>query len=341
MPPVLVNLSRAGEAPVPALLHRERALPLTHWRHTPLRDAHAMAALLREWPLYAGALRQACADPASAEAIERHGAPIAACRLHAPVAPGQVYCTIGNYQAQLLQAALDGGDGPAGPQAAARHAAAQAAIASRRRDGAPYICMKGSACVAGPYDDLAVPDDLTTLDWEVEIGVVIGRTAWQIAREAALDYVAGYCVVNDITLRARVFRADPQLMGTDWLQSKARPGWLPAGPWLAPAWNIADPGALELSLRLNGELMQSGHAGDMVFDIADQIAYLSQHTRLEPGDLLCTGSPAGFGSHYGRYLRPGDLVEAAVGGLGAQRVRCVPDMRPEAQGHDGRALPIS
>ncbi|MRV70421.1 fumarylacetoacetate hydrolase family protein [Duganella sp. FT92W] len=324
MLPVLVNISRAGEAPFPALLHRERALALAHWRDTQLRHAHAMAALLREWPLYAEALRHVCADPATTGIIERHGVAIAGYQLHAPAAPGQVYCTIGNYQAQLLQAALDAGDGPDGPQAAARQAAAAAAIATRRREGTPYICMKGSACVAGPHDELQVPDDLTTLDWEVEIGVVIGRTAWRVAPDAALDHVAGYCVVNDVTLRAKVFRADPQILGTDWLQSKARPGWLPTGPWLAPAWNIADPGTLELSLRLNGELMQSGHAGDMVFDIAEQISYLSQHTRLEPGDLLCTGSPAGFGSHYGRYLRAGDLVEAGVSGLGVQRVRCVP-----------------
>lgn len=324
MLPVLVHISRAGEAPFPALLLRDRALALAHWHDTPLRDAHAMATLVRDWPLYAEALRQLCAAPATAEAIAHHGVTFSQFQVHAPVAPGQVYCTIGNYRAQLLQAALDGGDGPTGPQAAARQAAVEAAIAARRHDGAPYICMKGSACVAGPHDDLAVPDELDTLDWEVEIGVVIGRTAWRIERAAALDHVAGYCVVNDVTLRSKVFRADPSIMGTDWLQSKARPGWLPTGPWLAPVWNIADPGTLDLSLRLNGELMQSGNAADMLFDIAEQIAYLSRHTRLEPGDLLCTGSPAGFGSHYGRYLRPGDLMEAGVSGLGVQRVRCVP-----------------
>jgi 2-keto-4-pentenoate hydratase/2-oxohepta-3-ene-1,7-dioic acid hydratase in catechol pathway len=285
-----------------------------------------MASLMQDWELHAPVLAQLCAAPATLDAIEAHGLPVAALHIHAPVAPRQVYCTIGNYREQLMEAALDAGDGPAGPEAPARRVATLAAIEKRKREGTPYICMKGSVCVAGPYDDLQVDNELTTLDWEVEIGVVIGRTAWRIDRASALEYVAGYCVVNDLTLRSKVFRSDPQILGTDWLQSKARPGWLPAGPWLAPAWNVPDPGSLRLQLQLNGETMQSGAASDMVFDIAEQIAYLSHHTRLEPGDLLCTGSPAGFGSHHGRYLRPGDIVQAAVEGLGRQRVQCTPSL---------------
>jgi 2-keto-4-pentenoate hydratase/2-oxohepta-3-ene-1,7-dioic acid hydratase in catechol pathway len=224
----------------------------------------------------------------------------------------------------VLEAALDADDGPTGARAESRKTATLAAIAKRQQSGQPYVCMKGSACIAGPYDRLEVGEALTTLDWEIELGVVIGRTAWKIDRSAALDHIAGYCVVNDITLRSQVFRTDPQIMGTDWLQSKARPGWLPAGPWLVPAWEIPDPAALQLQLKLNGALMQEGAASDMIFDIAEQIAYLSQHTRLEPGDLLCTGSPAGFGSHHGRYLRAGDVMEAEIDGLGVQRVVCVP-----------------
>ncbi|SFU72368.1 fumarylacetoacetate hydrolase family protein [Pseudoduganella namucuonensis] len=324
MLPVLVNISSAGGAPYPALLHGGRALALDHWFDTAADRAGSIAALLHDWTRHAPALEALCRDTVSAEAIARHGVPVEACRVHAPIAPRQVYCTIGNYRAQLLEAALDGGDGPAGPEAPARRAATLAAIETRRREGAPYVCMKGSVCVAGPNDDLEVGEDLATLDWEVEIGVVIGRAAWRVDRASALEHIAGYCVVNDITLRERVFRTDLPALGTDWLRSKARPGWLPAGPWLAPAWNVPDPNALELRLRLNGETMQQGAAGDMLFDIAQQIAYLSQHTRLEPGDLICTGSPAGFGSHHRRYLRPGDIVEASVTGLGTQRMRCVP-----------------
>lgn len=112
-------------------------------------------------------------------------------------------------------------------------------------------------------------------------------------------------------------------MGTDWLQSKAHPGWLPAGPWLVPGWDVPDPAALRLWLRLNGQVMQDGCAADMLFAVAEQIAYLSRHVPLMPGDLVCTGSPAGFGSHHRRFLQPGDVLEAGVTGLGAQRVACI------------------
>jgi 2,4-diketo-3-deoxy-L-fuconate hydrolase len=323
MPPVLVNVSAAGCAPFPALLQADRVLALTHWKETSLRHAVSMAALLQDWELHASTLARLCSERSSCDAIATHGAPVEALRVHAPIAPRQVYCTIGNYRSQLVEAALDAGDGPLGAGAAARRDATLAAIETRRREGAPYVCLKGSSCVAGPYDTLRVAGDLDTLDWEAEIGVVIGRSAWHVDRGSALQHVAGYCVVNDVTLRERVFRKDPALLGTDWLQCKARPGWLPAGPWLAPSWNVPNPGHLRPWLRLNGVTMQSGSASDMVFDIAEQIAYLSQHTRLKPGDLICSGSPAGFGSHHGRYLRPGDIVEAGVEGLGAQRVHCI------------------
>ncbi|WP_227747125.1 fumarylacetoacetate hydrolase family protein [Paraburkholderia franconis] len=268
-------------------------------------------------------LKAICTDPATADAIGTQGVPLASFRMHAPVAPRQVYCTIGNYRSQLLQAALDADDGPQGPGAAARRDALLNAIEARRRDGAPYICLKGPACVSGPDDPLVISPDVKTLDWEVEIGVVIGKSVAHVAPEDALDCIAGYCIVNDLTLRDRVFRQDVPALATDWLQSKSRPGWLPVGPRMVPAWGIADVSALGLWLRLNGAVMQDGVAGDMIFTIGEQIAWLSNSIRLEPGDLICTGTPAGLGSHYGRYLCPGDVVEAGIDGLGVQRVKCV------------------
>lgn len=324
MSAVLVNISCAGAAPFPALLHRDRAVALTYWQHTSLAGVGSMAGLLEQWPAHAPTLKRLAASAEALDTIASQGVKLEDMTIHAPVHRGQVYCTIGNYRAQVLEAALDADDGQDGARTASRKTATLAAIAKRRDSGSPYVCMKGSACIAGPHDPLHVGADLATLDWEVEVGVIIGRTAWKVDRAAALDYVAGYCVVNDITLRSKVFRTDPQIMGTDWLQSKARPGWLPTGPWLVPAWDVPDPAALHLQLKLNGTIMQDGFASDMIFDIAEQIAYLSQHTRLEPGDLLCTGSPAGFGSHHGRYLRAGDIMEAGIGGLGTQRVVCVP-----------------
>jgi 2,4-diketo-3-deoxy-L-fuconate hydrolase len=139
----------------------------------------------------------------------------------------------------------------------------------------------------------------------------------------AAKYVAGFCTANDVTLRAKVARTDLPALGSDWVQSKGLPGSLPLGPWFVPAWQVPDLDALRLRLWINDQLMQDDLASDMVFSVAEQIAYLSRNLRLEPADLICTGSPAGFGAHHERYLQPGDLMMAEVSGLGSQQVRCI------------------
>jgi 2-keto-4-pentenoate hydratase/2-oxohepta-3-ene-1,7-dioic acid hydratase in catechol pathway len=160
-----------------------------------------------------------------------------------------------------------------------------------------------------------------TLDWEVEIAAVLGSGGRHVDPRAAAGLIAGYCTANDLTVRARVTRPDVPVLGSDWLQSKGGPGTLPLGPWFVPAWQVGDVASLRLRLWVNGELMQDDLAQDMIFPVGEQVAYLSRHTALRPGDVLCTGSPAGFGAHYGRYLRPGDLVAAEVSGLGRQEIR--------------------
>ena len=278
-----------------------------------------MAEFLDEWAVNSDILRQLCRAESTLDIFTKLGADHIPFELHEPVAPRQVYCTIGNYRSQLVESAVDADNGRSFDD---KRDAALAVIETRRREGVPYVCLKGAACVSGPYETLSVDAGMSTLDWEAEIGVVIGRAAHNVDVAHALDYVAGYCVVNDITLRERVFRQDLPTFGTDWLQSKSRRGWLPTGPWLVPAWEIDDPATLRPWLRLNGDLMQDGVASDMIFSIAEQIAYLSTHTPLQPGDLICSGTPAGIGTHYGRYLRPGDVVQAGVHGLGSQWVLC-------------------
>ncbi|MGN6314987.1 fumarylacetoacetate hydrolase family protein [Trinickia sp.] len=295
-------------------------MALAYWRGEGLRGTSSVFEFIAEWAANAAPLKRLCASSAVRSLIAERGVETAAFALHAPISPRQVYCTIGNYRCQVVQAALDAGGGAHERDC---REATLACIEQRRRDGAPYVCLKGTAAVAGPFDPLLVEADMSTLDWEVEIGVVIGRPARNVEPSRALEYVAGYCVVNDITLRERVTRHDLPTLGTDWLRSKSREGWLPAGPWLVPAWQVEHPSALRPWLRLNGASMQDGFAGDMIFSIAEQIAYLSTHTSLQPGDLICTGTPAGIGAHYGRYLRAGDVVEAGVSLLGAQRVVCV------------------
>jgi 2,4-diketo-3-deoxy-L-fuconate hydrolase len=297
----LAHLSVAGCAPFPALVDGGRALPLAALPG--LWGGRSMTELLAHW---------SHDEPLLAEADMAAGAPLAQFAVHAPFTPAAVYCTIGNYRAQVVQATLDA-------DAAADISALQQALDRRCRHGEPYIALKPPCAVADPFASLAVDASLKTLDWEVEIGAVIGRPARHVTAAQALQHVAGYCTVNDITLRERVFRTEPKAMGTDFLQAKGGPGWLPVGPWLVPARQVPDPTVLRLTLTLNGRTMQDGQASDMLFGIAEQIAYLSRHVELRPGDLVCTGSPAGFGSHHGRYLQAGDVLEAEVIGLGSQR----------------------
>jgi len=313
----LARLSIAGCAPFVALVSATggRMLPIQRWRDAAGRGAlgaDSVDSLLQHWSHNAALLRDVQPGP------DWH--PLDGLRWHAPLVPRQVYCSIGNYRAQVVEAALDA-EPPSAPSALqAREEGIRAALEQRRLHGEPYVVTKPNQTVAAPLGVLPISAEQATLDWEVEIGVVIGRPTRHVSVAQALAHVAGYCTVNDITLRQRMFRSDLPAMGTDFLQAKGGPGWLPLGPCFVPAAEIPAPQALRLQLRLNGHVMQDALADDMVFGIAEQIAYLSRHVQLEPGDLLCTGSPAGFGQHHRRFLHPGDQLEAEVIGLGAQHI---------------------
>ncbi|KRB93535.1 fumarylacetoacetate hydrolase family protein [Noviherbaspirillum sp. Root189] len=288
------------------------------------RGDESMRDLLESWPHYLDALRKAIAGEGAAEAIKRSAVPLSALQIHAPVMPRQIFCTIANYHSGAIEAVLDKAAKTNDPASAKSVASAVLdACQHRVRHGEPYVASKLSSAVIGPYDPIPIPASALQVDWEVELGVVIGTGGYAIRREDAMRHVAAYTVVNDITARDLIARSDVPAMGTDWLKAKSGPGFLPVGPFLVPACEINDPYTLHMSLRLNGTTMQQECCRDMMFDIAAQIAHVSRHARLFPGDLICTGSPAGFGSHFGRFLRVGDVVEATVAGIGAQRNACI------------------
>ena len=173
--------------------------------------------------------------------------------------------------------------------------------------------------MSGAYDEIRLPDVGTDVDWELELGVVIGRTAHRVSVHEALDYVAGYTIVNDLTARSLVPRDDMAKIGTDWFRAKNQPGFFPTGPWLVPARFVSDPAALRMRLTLNGRIMQDATTEDLAFDVPSLLSYTSSIAILQPGDLLITGSPAGNGSHWKRFLTDGDVVESTIEGLGSQR----------------------
>jgi 2,4-didehydro-3-deoxy-L-rhamnonate hydrolase len=249
--------------------------------------------------------------------------PLADLHVHAPVEPRQVLQSGANYRQHVIDLHVahrtPGDDRPE----AERRAEAAEIMDRRAAEDLPYVFIGLPSAITGPYDDVVLPAWAEQPDWELELGVVIGRAAHRVSVEEAPAYIAGYTIANDLTDRATVFRRDMPQIGTDWLRSKNAPGFTPLGPWIVPTESITDPDDLRVTLKLNGETMQDESTKDMIFKVARMVSYASQTARLLPGDLVLTGSPAGNGMHWGRLLRDGDVMDGAITGLGAQRTRCV------------------
>ncbi len=180
----------------------------------------------------------------------------------------------------------------------------------------PVIFMKATSALAGPNDDVLIPRGSEKTDWEVELGVIIGKTAKYVSEAEALDYVAGYCVSHDVSERA--FQTE---RAGQWTKGKSCDTFGPIGPWLVTKDEIADPQNLGMWLKVNGETMQNGSSKTMVYGIAHLVSYLSQFMSLHPGDVISTGTPpgVGMGMKPPRYLKPGDIVELGIDGLGLQK----------------------
>jgi 2-keto-4-pentenoate hydratase/2-oxohepta-3-ene-1,7-dioic acid hydratase in catechol pathway len=184
----------------------------------------------------------------------------------------------------------------------------------------PVVFLKASSATAGPYDDLVLPRGASKVDWEVELGVVIGQRARAVSEARALDCIAGFLVVNDYSERS--FQLE---RGGQWVKGKSADGFAPLGPYLVTLEEIPNAHALKLGLTVNGKTMQSGSTANMIFGIPQIVSYVSYFMTLLPGDVITTGTPAGvgMGRKPPRYLKPGDLVETTVEGLGTQRQRVI------------------
>ncbi len=186
----------------------------------------------------------------------------------------------------------------------------------------PIIFMKATSAICGPNDNIVIPRGSGKTDWEVELGVVIGKPAKYVRQEDALQHVAGYCVVNDVSERAF------QLEGTgQWVKGKSADTFGPIGPWLVTADEVPDPQRLGLWLEVDGKREQNGTTATMVFGVAYLVSYLTKFMSLQPGDIISTGTPPGVGS--GKkppvFLRPGNSIRLGVEGLGEQRQKVVAD----------------
>ncbi|WP_299913036.1 fumarylacetoacetate hydrolase family protein [uncultured Paracoccus sp.] len=186
----------------------------------------------------------------------------------------------------------------------------------------PVIFMKATSAICGPNDPIVIPRGSTKTDWEVELAVVIGKTAKYVSEAEAMDHVAGFCVTNDVSERA--FQTERQ---GQWTKGKSCDNFGQIGPWLVTPDEITDPQQLGMWLTVNGETMQDGSTSTMVYGVAFLIHYLSQFMSLHPGDVISTGTPpgVGLGQKPPRYLKPGDVVELGIEGLGAQRQMVIAD----------------
>lgn len=185
----------------------------------------------------------------------------------------------------------------------------------------PVVFMKATSAICGPNDDVIIPRNAQKVDWEVELGVVIGTEAKYVDVRDALSHVAGYCVVNDLSERAF------QLEGTgQWVKGKSADTFGPIGPWLVTADEVPDAQNLHLWLEVDGHRYQSGSTGTMVFGVPHLVSYLSRFMSLQPGDIISTGTPpgVGLGQKPPVYLRPGNVMTLGVEGLGQQRQLVVP-----------------
>jgi 2-keto-4-pentenoate hydratase/2-oxohepta-3-ene-1,7-dioic acid hydratase in catechol pathway len=185
----------------------------------------------------------------------------------------------------------------------------------------PIIFLKANTSISGPNDPVMIPRDSKKSDWEVELGVVIGRITQHVPLESALDYVAGYCIVNDVS--EREFQLE---RGGQWVKGKSSDTFAPIGPWLVTKDEIADPQNLDMWLEVNGHRYQNGNTRTMVFNCAQLVSYISKFMTLMPGDIISTGTPPGVGLGVKPnpvFLKVGDVMRLGIAGLGEQKQECI------------------
>lgn len=252
-------------------------------------------AMLKDWPAAQEWLK--AATPKVIQLIESGDIkPLDsdAAKATAPYVPQRIFCAASNY---------------------AKHAAEMGTVLAAKDKSKPYMFLKLSNTVIGDGDTIQLPPETEMLDWEVELAAVIGERCRRVSVEDALDVVACYTILNDISARDLNVRSDYPFKH-DWFQGKCHDTFAPIGPWLVPSWQIPDPQDVQMRLDVNGVPMQEDSTANMIWNVREQIAYLSTIVTLEPGDVIATGTPTGVGMSRGVYLKAGDKIVASIDGIG-------------------------
>ncbi|WP_077037451.1 fumarylacetoacetate hydrolase family protein [Pelomonas sp. KK5] len=295
-----------GHGPRSALVLDDRLYDATDAARAAGLDTHPLLAgtqhAIEQWPQAAAAVEQlAAALPALADSGRVQALDATALRLCAPYRPARIFAAASNYH---------------------EHAKEMGTKLAARSESAPYVFLKADSSVIATEVDVVKPAGTQKLDWEVELGVVIGRECRNVSVEEAHEVIAGYTVFNDISARDLNRRSDYPFTH-DWFRGKSHDTFGPMGPWVVPRACLPDPQKLRMRLQVNGETMQDGTTDEMIFNVAEQIAYLSSMLTLRPGDLLATGTPTGVGMGRGVFLQAGDVMIASIDGIGSIRNRVV------------------
>ncbi len=262
----------------------------TYWTAAEVAPFSHVGQMVAQWEVLEPSLRRA--DPTAGSQVNPE-------RVVAPLPqPGKLICAGANYRDHLREMG----------------------IAEVPPTMEPFFFLLPSTSISGPGDQVTIPaDPAAKVDWEAELGVIIGVPARNVPPGRALDLVAGYTVVNDISSRGRHRRPDPLAppFAFDWLSSKGEDGFTPIGPGLRPAWFIDDPQKLSIRLWRNDILEQDGTTADMIFNVAQLVSAASERMTLQPGDVIATGTPAGVGAGKERFLADGDSIRVEIAGVGA------------------------
>ncbi len=249
--------------------------------------------VLEHWDTSWPALTRAAATAKGGRALE-------SVTLAAQVArPGAIYCAGANY-----------GD----------HQREMGGEVHKPKD--PWFFVKSSTSIIGPAEDIRLPAFSKMVDWEAEVALVIGRPARNVGVDRALECLAGYTILNDLSARDFIKREGSHFV-FDWVGQKCFDAAAPTGPWITPADAISDPDDMSIQLWVNGVIKQDSNTSQIIHNFVEQIVYLSSRITLQPGDLIATGTPSGVGMGRGEFLKPGDEVRIAIGGLGELTNKCV------------------
>jgi 2-keto-4-pentenoate hydratase/2-oxohepta-3-ene-1,7-dioic acid hydratase in catechol pathway len=261
-----------------------------------------------------------------AETARKTGIPLTDVRLLPPLQPRHIFQAGANYRSHVAEIIVSGKAEDDDRTEEQLLKAAEKMMDERARTGSPFFFAGATSAMCGADDDILLVPESKQTDWEAELTIVIGSPATNVSRDDALGHVAGYTVANDVSARDLQFPPEHRPLGGDWWRSKNRPTFLPLGPFIVPADVLGDYRDLEITLDLNGQRMQHDRAGNMLFDVPTLIAEASAITTLLPGDIILTGSPAGNGGKWQRWLGPGDVVEATISAIGTLRNTCQPSV---------------